>query len=139
MNTSVWTNVCEEQTASKHFTSRVSWHCCSESGKFLAPKNCKTRIFHSRSSTLNFGAPASNFHQPPRQRKLRRSARVETLPVSIEFYIILEHERFTQDPQRFAMSWKKSKSHLTWKSQDPSSVSPHAAPVEGGHDCCVAL
>ena len=59
--------------------------------------------------------------------------RIETLPASIEFHTILEHERVTQDPQRFAMSWKKQFS-LDLDITRSFSVSPYAAPVDGGHD-----
>ena len=52
-------------------------------------------------STSNFDASASNFCQPPRQKKLRHPARIEPLPASIKFHVILAHERVTQDPKRF--------------------------------------
>ena len=52
-------------------------------------------------STSNFDASASNFCQPPRQKKLWHPARIEPHPASTKFHVILAHERVTQDPKRF--------------------------------------
>ena len=133
MSTSVWTNVCEEQTASKHFTSRVSWHCCSESGKFLAPKNCKTRIFHSRSSTFKFSMRQHQiFIKPPRQRRLWRSESRRFRP-ALNFTQYWSMNALPETHNGSRCPGKKQVS-LDLEITRSFSVSPYAAPVDGGQD-----
>ena len=81
------------------------------------------------------------FIKPPRHEKLRRSARIVSFPASIEFHVILAHERVARDPQRFTMSCNDDRGQSGKKQVSLDlgitrslSVSSQATPVDGGHD-----
>ena len=124
----------------KHLTSSVLAFLFRRR-KFLAPTHCKTQIIQSGSSTLNFDAPASNYHQTSTSEEAAGSQRVESFPASIECHVKLANERVTKDPQRVTMSWNddrgqsgKKQVSLDLEMTRSFSVSSKAAPVDGGHD-----
>ena len=135
MSTSVWMIVCKEQMVFKRLTAGQTQTLHVQRPGITVQKGKNSLRLHTarlKPFSLDRARPISmrqnqTFIKPTWQRKLRRSPRVESFPASIEFHVILAHERVTQDPQRCTMSWNddrgqsgKSKSHLTWRSQDPS-------------------
>ena len=134
MSTSVWTNVCEEQTASKHFTSRVSWHCSSQKGKFLAPKKLQDSNLSLQIEHVIFRCViiklSSNHHvrgSCGAQRESRRFPRALNFTQYWSMNALPETHNGSRCPGKKQVS-------LDLEITRSFSVSPYAAPVDGGHD-----